>query len=120
MAEHAGHSMAALEARRAVLFKQHSTAADADHVLAEALASAHAAAAEGINRLDAIAEEIESAVGRQAGSGADSPVSAREFQRFLIAKQREIIAVVSTAHELDNAKKTVLEGLRTQYGKPVE
>ena len=36
-------------------------------------------------------------------------MGAREFQRFLVAKQREIAAVVADAHELDRAKAAVLE-----------
>ena len=48
-------------------------------------------------------------------SRRDTPMGAREFQKFLIAKQREIAAVVSTARELGDAKKAVLETLREHY-----
>ena len=118
MAEQTGHSVAAIQARQAVLTTQHRTAIDADRVLAEALASAHAATVEGLSRLDAIAEEIEDAVQRQAALATDTHMGAREFQKFLIAKQREIMAVVSTARDMDSAKMTVLEGLRQQYSAP--
>ena len=57
-------------------------------------------------------------VKNQAALAVDTPMGAREFQRFLIAKHREIIAVVSRAHELDGAKKTALETLRSQYAAP--
>jgi hypothetical protein len=115
MAEQAGPSVAAIQARQAALVTQHSAAAQADRVLAEALAGAHAATVEGASRLDTIAAEIDDAVRNQAALAVDTPVGAREFQRFLVAKQREIIAVVSHARELDSAKKTVLETLRSQY-----
>ena len=118
MAEQTGHSVAAIQARQAVLTTQHRTAIDADRVLAGALASAHATTVEGLSRLDAIAEEIADAVQRQAALATDTPMGAREFQKFLIAKQREIMAVVSTARDMDSAKKTVLEGLRQQYSAP--
>ena len=100
---------------QAALSTQHSAATDADRVLAEALASAHAATAEGIRRLDAIATEIDGAVTNQAALGLDTAIGAREFQKFLIAKQREILAVVSDARELNGAKKAVLEKLSEHY-----
>jgi Domain of unknown function (DUF4226) len=118
MSEQAGPSVAALQARQSALASQHSTAADADRVLAEVLASAHAAIRESIRRLDAIAAEIDRAVPAQADLAVDTPMGAREFQKFLVAKQREIAAVVADAHELDRAKKAVLERLRTQYAAP--
>lgn len=115
MAEQAGLSISAIQEKQAALSRQHRAAADADLILGEALASAHAATVDGIARLDAIAAEIERAVEHQAGAGIDTPMGAREFQRFLIAKQREILAVVSHAHQLDAEKKAVLENLLQHY-----
>ena len=69
-------------------------------------------------RLDAIAAEIDRVVSGQAALGLDTAMGAREFQKFLIAKQREISAVVSHAHELDRAKSAVLQSLRAQYTPP--
>jgi predicted component of type VI protein secretion system len=115
MSEQAGPSVAALQARQSALASQHSTAADADRVLAEVLASAHAAIHESVRRLDAIAAEIDRAVSEQADLAVDTPMGAREFQTFLVAKQREIAEVVAHARELDRAKKAVLESLRAQY-----
>jgi hypothetical protein len=118
MAEQTGPSVAAMQGRQAALARQHSAAAEADRGLADALAAAHAATVEGARRLGTIAAEIDDAVQNQAALAVDTPLGAREFQRFLIAKQREIIAVVLHAHELDGAKKTVLETLRSQYAAP--
>jgi type II secretory pathway predicted ATPase ExeA len=119
MAEQAGRSIDAIGESQAALSRQHSAAADADHALAEALASAHAATVEGVRRLDAIAAEIDRALADQTAIGLDTSVGAREFQRFLIAKQREILAVVSEAHELNIAKKAMLEKLTAHYtGSP--
>jgi len=118
MSEQAGPSIAALKARQAALASQHSTVADADRVLAEALVSAHAAIRESISRLDAIADEIDRAVPDQANLAVDTPMGAREFQKFLVAKQREIAAIVANARELDGAKSAVLERLRAQYAGP--
>jgi hypothetical protein len=115
MAEQAGFSIGAIQEKQVALSRQHATAAQADHVLGEALASAHAAAVDGVSRLDAIAAEIDRAVENQVAMGIDTPVGAREFQKFLIAKQREIFAVVSDAHELDAAKRAMLETLLQHY-----
>jgi hypothetical protein len=118
MAEQAGLStgafVKAIQAKQAALSRQHAEAAEADRVLGEALASARAATVDGVSRLDAIATEIDHAVAAQA-IGIDTSMGAREFQKFLIAKQREIFAVVSDAHKLDVAKKAVLESLLQHY-----
>jgi len=113
--EHAGPSVAALQARQAALASQRDTVADADRVLAEVLASAHAAIRESVRRLDAIADEIDRAASGRTELAVDTAMGAREFQKFLVAKQREIAAVVADAHELGRAKTVVLEGLRAQY-----
>ena len=115
MAEQAGLSIGAIGEKQAALSKQHVAAAEADRALAEALASAHAATLEGVRRLDAIAADIDLAVANQAAIGLDTAMGAREFQKFLITKQREILAVVSDAHELDAAKKALLGKLTAHY-----
>ena len=118
MSEQAGPSVGAIQARQAALASQHSTVADADRVLAEVLASAHAATRESIRRLDAIAEEIDRIATDRADLAVDTPIGAREFHKFLLDKQREIASVVAGARELDRAKRAVLDGLRAQYALP--
>ena len=115
MPEQAGQSIAAIGERQAALSTRHAAVADADRALADALAEAHAATVEAVSRLDGIAAEIDGAVANQAALGLDTAMGAREFQKFLIAKQREISAVVSTARELGDAKKAVLDTLREHY-----
>jgi len=115
MSEEAGPSVAAIQARQSALASRHGTAADADRVLGEVLASVHAAMRESIRQLDAIADEIERAAPGRADLAIDTPMGAREFQKFLVAKQREIAAIMTDARELDRAKTAVLEKLRTQY-----
>lgn len=116
MSEQAGPSVAAVRARQLQLANQHAGAVDADRVLAEVLATAHTATRESVRRLDAIAEEIDHAVAHQADLALDTPLGARDFQRFLLAKHREIAAVVAEADELSREKRAVLDGLRAQYG----
>lgn len=115
MAEQAGQSIGAMRERQVALSEQHGSAGDADRALADALASAHAATVEGVRRLDEIAAEIDRAVANQAAIGLDTPMGAREFQRFLIAKEREIQAVVSDVRELGSAKKALLDKLAAHY-----
>lgn len=118
MSEQAGPSVAAMRARQSVLAGQHGTVADADRALADVLASAHEAIRESVRRLDAIADEIDRAVLHQADLAVDTPLGAREFRTFLLAKQRDIAAVVTRARELERANTAVLQGLRAQYGGP--
>ncbi|OBA60786.1 hypothetical protein A5647_13235 [Mycobacterium sp. 1100029.7] len=118
MAEQTGPSIAAIQARQSVMATQHGTVADADRVLMDVLTSAHEAMQDSVRRLDAIADEIERAVPFHASLAVDTPLGAREFQRFLVAKQREIAAVVADARELGRAKVAVLESLRGEYGTP--
>ena len=115
MPEQGGHSIVAIGDRQAALSTRHAEVADADRALAVALAEAHAATVEAVRRLDGISAEIDGAVANQGALGLDTAMGAREFQKFLIAKQREISAVVSTAREVGEAKKTVLDTLREQY-----
>lgn len=116
MSEQFGSSVTALRARQSELADQCGAAADADRALAEVLSGAHAAMRESVRRLDAIAEEIETAVLHREDLPVDTPLGAREFQSFLLAKQREIAAVVADARELGHAKSVVLQSLRPQYG----
>lgn len=118
MSEQAGPTLAAIQARQSALVNQHGSAADADRVLAQVLSDAHALTRESLKRLNAIADQIDRAVQHQAALAVDTPAGAREFQRFLLAKQREITAAVADAQELGRAKKAVLEGLQAQYAVP--
>src|ERR1700758_1482292 len=118
MSEQTGPSLGAIQARQSALVNQHGTAAEADRVLAEVLASAHAATRESVRRLDAIGEEIDRAAADRTDLAVDTPIGAREFQRFLVAKQREIAAVVTDAHELDRVKRAELDRLRAEDAPP--
>ncbi len=118
MAEQGQPSLEVIQARQAAMATLHGTVADADRVLAEALAEAHAVLRESVSRLDAIAAEIDRVASGRADPAVDTPMGAREFQNFLVAKQREIAAVVAHAHDLDRAKSAVLQSLRAQYTPP--
>ena len=111
MSDQAGASIAAIAARQADMAVRHRATTDADRVLTETLASAHEAARDSLRRLDAIAAEIV----RVHELAVDTPLGAREFQRFLLAKQHEIATVVTAARDLSRAKGAVLHSLRVHY-----
>jgi hypothetical protein len=115
MADQAGHSAIAVRAAQMALSSRFAGATEADRALAEALAGARAAALEALRRLDEIEADIESVVAHQETLALDTPAGARELQRFLIAKQREIAAIISATAAEDEAKKAVLEGLSAGY-----
>jgi two-component sensor histidine kinase len=115
MSEQQTSSLAAIQARQAAMATVHGTLADADRILAEAITEAHAVMRDSVNRLDAIAAEIDRVASGRADPAVDTPMGARELQKFLVAKQREIAAVVAHAHELDRAKSAVLQSLRAHY-----
>ncbi|OBK23791.1 hypothetical protein A5634_04985 [Mycobacterium asiaticum] len=111
MSDQTGSSAAALAQRQAALASRRSTIAEADRLLAEVLASAHETLRDSVSRLDAIAADIE----RARELTVDTAMGAREFQKFLLAKQREITGIVTEARDLSRAKSVVLHGLREQY-----
>ena len=82
MSEQAGPSLAAIQARQSAMATQHGSVAEADRVLMDVLASAHAAMRESIRRLDAIADEIGRAVPHQATLAVDTPMARGSFRSF--------------------------------------
>jgi Domain of unknown function (DUF4226) len=115
MPEQPGPSFEAVEARQSALASQHGIASEADRVLSEVLTSVHDAARASVRRLDSIAEQIDHATVNQEDLALDTPMGAREFRKFLTAKQREIASVVAEARELGRTKTAMLQSLRAQY-----
>lgn len=111
MAERTGPTAAAIDDVQAALVARRATAAGADRILAETLSGAHAATVHGIDRLAAVAAEIDDAASGPARFATDNALAAREFQKLLIAKQREVLAVVAEGHRLDEASRARLESL---------
>ena len=107
-----GHSGAALEAARRALAARDVDLADADRVLAETVADVHAIAVESIGRIDTIKAEIDAVVRDQPKSSA---AGAHEFGRHLVARNRDIAAVVSEAVEVAQAKTLALKELQDRY-----
>jgi hypothetical protein len=115
MAEQSGRSVAALQARLTELANRHGAIAEADRRLAEAVSTAHGAAVRALAALDRIETEIESVVAARDALALDVPSGARELQRFLIDKQREIITVVQHARECAASKAVSLQEISSTY-----
>lgn len=115
MTEQAGFSAAAVSARRAALAARYQPLRDADEALTRVLADAHARSVAALHRLDEIEAEIEAVVDRQSELALDTPAGALELHRFLCAKQREIVTLVSGAAAEDTAKTAALEALSEHY-----
>ncbi|HEX7322097.1 MAG TPA: DUF4226 domain-containing protein [Mycobacterium sp.] len=105
----------ARQARQAELAAWGESTADADAVLTPTLRAAYAATVAARERIDAIAGEIDDCAADPAAFAVDTPLGARELQRFLIGKHRELIDVVAGAQHDDAVKRILLESLRPQY-----
>lgn len=108
----AGDSVGALAAARRALAARDADLADADRALAEALTGAHAIAVESIGRIESITADIDAAATEQP---KDTPAGAREVGRQLVAKNRDIAEVVSTARAAVAAKTAALQALTERY-----
>lgn len=108
----------ALSARLDAVTRQHAAVSEADQLLADAVTAAHAITVSALERLGRIETEIETAAAAPAEFAPDSPAGALEFQRFLLSKQREIVAVVSEASDQAAAKTAVLQQLMDSYRAP--
>ena len=100
-----GDAATAIRKAESALAQQNSESAQVDlHVIA-AILNAHAGTAEGSRRLGRLQQQVEDAV--RMRTDLDTPAGAREFQRFLIGKLREIAAVIESA-SLDDTSKAAL------------
>jgi hypothetical protein len=108
----AGDSADALAAARQALAARDADLADADRVLADAVASAHAIAVDSLGRIDAITADVEAAATEQP---RDNPAGAREVGRHLVTKSREVTEVISAARAAVDAKTVALKELAERY-----
>lgn len=108
----AGDSADALAAARQSLAARDADLADADLMLADAVAAAHALAVDSIGRIEAITAEVEAAAAEQS---KDSPAEGREVGRHLLAKNREIAELVQAAKTEVDAKTIALKHLTERY-----
>lgn len=115
MAEQSGQSIAALQSRLSALAHRHGAIGEADRRFADAVSSAHAITVQALAALDRIETEIEATVAEQQQRSIDTPAGARDLQRYLLDKQREIQAVVTAAHDQAARKTAVIQEILDTY-----
>lgn len=108
----AGDSAETLAEARRALAARDAELADADRALIDVVAGAHAVAVESVRSIDVIASDIETAAAEEP---KDGPAAAREVERRLLAKNREIADVVSAARAEAEAKTIALRELTDRY-----
>jgi hypothetical protein len=100
-----GEAAQAMATAEAALAHQNSASSQLDLQVISAILNAHLKTVEGSEALTTLQQETEAAV--RTRSDLDTPAGARDFQRFLIGKLRDIRAVVASA-SLDDTSKSAL------------
>lgn len=108
-----GEAASAISAAETALAHQNSASSQLDLQVVTAILNAHLTNAEGRTALDALQHEIETALATR--SDLDTPAGARDFQRFLISKLRDIRAVVATAGLDDTSKSALMAAWTSLY-----
>jgi hypothetical protein len=117
-----GDAAAAIADAEAALAHQNSASSQLDLQVISAILNAHRKALEGRDVLDRLQQETEAAV--RTRSDLDTPAGARDFQRFLIGKLRDIREVVSNVSLDDTSKSALMAAWTSLYnaskgGEPV-
>jgi Domain of unknown function (DUF4226) len=108
--EQQGAGAIAIRKAEGDLAHQNSVTAQLDLHVISAILNAHTENERGSVQLERLQSEIEDAV--RTRTDLDTPAGARDFQRYLIGKLREIGAVVQAA-SLDDTSKATLAGAWT-------
>ncbi|WP_122543906.1 DUF4226 domain-containing protein [Mycobacterium pseudokansasii] len=103
----------AIAGAEAALAHQNSASSQLDLQVISAILNAHLTAVEGRDALDQLQRETEAAV--RTRSDLDTPAGARDFQRFLIGKLRDIRQVVAYASLDDTSKATLMAAWTSLY-----
>jgi hypothetical protein len=108
-----GDAADAIRHAEAALAHQNSTTAQVDLQVVAAVLNAHQKAAAGRDVLNTLQRDIEQAVA--ARSDLDTPAGARDFQRYLIGKLRDIQAVVAGASLDDTSNSALMAAWTSLY-----
>jgi hypothetical protein len=108
-----GNAADAIRAAEVALAHQNSAAAQLDLQVVAAVLNAHQETAEGRAALNMLQHDIEAAV--RIRSDLDTPAGARDFERFLIGKLRDIRAVVTSASLDDTSKSALMAAWTSLY-----
>jgi hypothetical protein len=108
-----GDAADAIRSAEVALAHQNSTTAQVDLQVVTAVLNAHQKAAASRDALNALQRDIESAVATR--SDLDTPAGARDFQRYLIGKLRDIQAVVAGASLDDTSNSALMAAWTSLY-----
>ncbi|OBA60785.1 hypothetical protein A5647_13230 [Mycobacterium sp. 1100029.7] len=108
-----GAAAEAIAGAEAALAHQNSASSQLDLQVISAIMNAHLKTVEGSEALSTLQHETEAAV--QTRSDLDTPAGARDFQRFLIGKLRDIRAVVMNASLDDTSKSALMAAWTSLY-----
>ncbi len=109
-----GDAAEAIANAEAALAHQNSASSQLDMQVVSAILNAHLKAVEGRDALTNLQRETEAAV--RTRSDLDTPAGARDFQRFLIGKLRDIREVVLNASLDDTSKSALMAAWTALYG----
>src|SRR6516225_1853367 len=101
------------DAAEAALAHQNSASSQLDMQVISAILNAHEKAVEGRDALTKLQKETETAV--LTRSDLDTPAGARDFQRFLIGKLKDIRAIVLNASLDDTSKSALMAAWTSLY-----
>lgn len=108
-----GAAADAIASAEAALAQQNSASSQLDMQVVSAILNAHLSAVDGREALTKLQQETEAAV--RMRSDLDTPAGARDFQRFLIGKLRDIRAVVLNASLDDTSKSALMAAWTSLY-----
>jgi hypothetical protein len=108
-----GEAAKAIADAEAALAHQNSASSQLDLQVISAILNAHLKTVAGGEALNKLQQETETAVGTR--SDLDTPAGARDFQRFLISKLRDIRAVVANASLDDTSKSALMAAWTSLY-----
>ncbi len=108
-----GDAADAIRHAEAALAQQNSATAQVDLQVVAAVLNAHRKAAASRDALDTLQRDIEQAVATR--SDLDTPAGARDFQRYLIGKLRDIQAVVAGASLDDTSNSALMAAWTSLY-----
>lgn len=108
-----GDAASAIAGAEAALAHQNSASSQLDLQVVSAILNAHLKTVEGREALNKLQQETEAAV--RTRSDLDTPAGARDFQRFLISKLRDIREVVANASLDDTSKAALMAAWTSLY-----
>jgi uncharacterized protein DUF4226 len=108
-----GDAADAIRNAEVALAHQNSTTAQVDLQVVTAVLNAHHKSTAGAQALNRLQRDIEGAVATR--SDLDTPAGARDFQRYLIGKLRDIRAVVASASLDDTSNSALMAAWTSLY-----